>query len=68
MMRRRRTDGPRWRVRLFNALAVLFIAAVYMYACAVMIDWQRALNQATDRACFDDRYGRELPPLLGDDC
>ena len=50
-----------------NTLAVLFIAAVYMYACAVMIEQQRRNNAAVS-ACFDDRYGRELPPLLGDDC
>lgn len=67
MMRRRRTDGPRWRVWLFNALAILFIVAVYVYACAAMIEAQRR-NHAAVAACFDDRYGAELPPLYGDDC
>lgn len=55
---------------LLNLAAGIIVASVVAYLAATITDAQRRLNQQLrhDSACWDERYGQELPPVLGDDC
>lgn len=55
--------------RAARALAVLVaLAAIACTLGAAMFYAGAPLGPAEPGPCWDERYGRELPPMLGNDC